>query len=297
MMKPILFCLLTMALTVTGALGQACERTFTVGAAFAPAAVSLQPGDIDATLGKQTLTVTKVEPIRSSRVLILIAEDFSRLSKDKNLKQLTTRLAVIDAIPANIRVAYAATSSGETAFSDGFTSDPQELRSGLQKLISGAATRIPARPGMDEVLNFFGQPQPGDSVVLIGEGGGYPADVQHFLEEGTRLFILGGNHWDMQQAEATGGNYGGLDISRKKKQAEWQVEWNFWLSTTGTGYAVTVAIPPGVRVEDFSWRVRLSQSGLSRLGPKKAHSFDYPDLLLCDSTAKTRIATAVRPRY
>ena len=309
-MKPILLCVLTMTLTVTGLLAQTCERTFTVSGSFVPSVI--QAGDIEATLGKQTLTITRVEPIRSSRILIFIVADFSRLRKDKSLERLSNRLAAIDATPANVAMAYGIRWNGKVAFSGPFTSDPQELRSGWQKLVSGSVKRSSGPAGMRVAVEFFGPPQPGDTVVaLVPVWSNVYAWREFFLEKSIRLFFLSFNFkpgdfplqdftapayftdGPMKIAAALGGHYSSLDrSSEQREQQSWQNELNFWMHGIPRGYMVTVAIPDGARFEPSGWNVSVRKSVLG---------IEYPDLLRCDNKAKkndrpgNRIATAARP--
>jgi hypothetical protein len=315
MMKPLLLCFLAIKLTMLDALAQGCERTLSVGF-IVPSSSALEPADFEAVLGKQALTVIRVEPIRSSRILILIASKLSKLSKDKSLKRLTNRLLAIDRIPPNVAIAYAVEDERKIAFSGGFTSDPQELRNNLQKLVSGFPTESHIRSAASETLNFFGQPQAGDSVLAILPGSASVwVTEEDFLEKGIRLFVLpldsdsrterfGGDEFG--QAEATGGHWIFLASSstfKKEENANWLAAQDFLMNGISRGYMVTVSIPPGIRVKPFSWVLKAHSAAAHPFSlnalfgiPSPDPLHDYPDLLLCDNRAKNRVASAVRPR-
>lgn len=159
-----------------GAFGQSCERTI-------PVALD-QPGleakDFAATLNKQNLKIVKVEPIQKSRVLILLPVDYlSRVTRNKDYQSIMTRLSEINSIPGNVSVAYGVYDD-KMAFSDHFTSDPQELRQSLDSLITRAESgelseNIHGNAPHDrclgnQVLNFQGNSQPGDVLVEFGFG-------------------------------------------------------------------------------------------------------------------------------
>lgn len=90
-----------------------------------------------------------------------------------------SRLSAIDSIPENVSVAYGVYAE-KVAFSDRFTSDPQELRNSLGTLVTKAQSgelgkNAPYGSAYDicmgnQVLNFQGSSQPGDVLVEFGYG-------------------------------------------------------------------------------------------------------------------------------
>src|SRR6267142_2486076 len=123
--------LFAMILAALGADGQTCERTIPVGLAVP----GTNGADFEATLNRRLLTVVKVEPFHHSRILVLIQADFSHLkAHDKDFRRVVDWLAAIDRIPENAALAYGLYSE-KIAFSNRFTSDPQELRSDLNELV------------------------------------------------------------------------------------------------------------------------------------------------------------------
>jgi hypothetical protein len=322
-MKPRLapfFAIFMAAIGFAGALGQTCERTLTVGL-HTP---GLGAGDFLPTLDRQTLEVTKVEPIRSSRLLILVPASFYNLvTHKKDFQQMIARLSGIDGIPENVSLAYGLYAE-KIIFSAHFTSNAQELRSSLDDLVSkansGALGRVPPNDDclLGQVFDFFGHPQPGDSVIQLGAGITFCDRGSHdwvhndqaaqgsFLGSGLRSFGLtiscegwagdcGGPH-----TNGTGGHsdlLNGLGNDKRQEEVNWQAVKAFWLNGIGKGYLVTVAVPEKAKAGHGTWNLALGGTARTRLGiPAKARlGFDYPDLLLCSpAKGSPAIATADR---
>ncbi len=307
-----------MLFATLGALGQTCERTVLVG----PASPGIGVADFEATLNRQALTVAHVEPLRSTRVLVFIQADYLHLTTHQDdFNRLIEWLAAIDSIPGNESLAYGLYAE-KTIFSSRFSSDPQELRSSLDELIRKARSGALGRRDnghylLRQALEFFQQPQPGDSVLLIGDSEGEFHAVEPrgridtvtegaFLKSGVRLFVLNPyyRNWGadipfLYTAEGTGGHVSDLSSSTSSKRdedANWRSQRASLLNGISKGYLVTLAVPAGIRGKD--WTLKLRDSARSRLGiPLKAKlRFDYPDLLLCGASANgvPDIATADR---
>jgi hypothetical protein len=301
--------MLVLMLARIDAIGQTCQRTLTVN--IFSSGAEPEVADFEATVGRQTLTVTKVEPVRSSRLLLLMDASHYDIRRDRDLKRLVRRLEAIDSIPQNVALAYGIVYADRAVFSDGFTSDPQEVRKSLDTLIAQAGGSAPRKMGdayktANDVVDLFTPPRPGDAVVWIA-GDPWLAGfllksspvqtsdplVERYLERGLRFFVMGGpwhpspstgTDWAdknvMQFAEATGGFWSQVQSTD-----------GYWRTVTETAYQVTVSIPPGIQKRQWSWKLRLRGS------PKKFGLLSYPDLLLCDSGHDGRSASAVRPRF
>lgn len=302
-----IFCLV--AVLAPCAYTQACERTFTLSGHYVPE--GLEADDIVAQVKDHRLSVTRLEPIRSSRILIFIEAEYRKPAKDRLLRKLTADLAVLDAIPANVKLAYAVKYEKTIAFSGPFTSDPQALQNGLQKLILDAAVRQKAK-GMDEALDWFGEPQLGDAVIQVSFGS--PAEhpnVERFLQNGFRLFNftfdyyrshdcldfactttipplsddLGGNHWRNPDEE------------KISDQASWEQARLHWFEEIPRGYLVTVDVPDESRSQENEWIVRVRKSAQDRLGTTVLSNgtdctqslAEYPALMLCHTKAKLKL--------
>jgi hypothetical protein len=303
-MKPPLLSTFLILATTVGVLGQTCERTLTVS--FLGPEMALTPQDFEATLDRKILQVTKVEPLRSSRILILLAAgDSSRLRDRKDFEKVVTQLSEITDIPENTSLAYGLHAK-RISFSKRFTSDAEELRNSLEELVrqaqSGALGRGLA-PDQDcllgPALDFFGQSQPGDSIVEIGGGvtfcGPDPNNwayngaegQRRLLSNGIRRFGVAPNCRECPTGytltfNGTGGRTGILG-DKEHEAATWQLEKDFWLHGISRGYLVTVAVPTDAKPDRESWHLTLGASGRNRLGiPAKAPLLiSYPDLLLC----------------
>jgi hypothetical protein len=291
------------------AYAQACERTFTLSGHYVPE--GLKADHIVAQVGRHRLPVTRLEPIRSSRILIFIEAEYRKLAKNRLLKKLTANLASLDSIPANMKLAYAVKYEKTIAFSGPFTSDPQALHDGLQKLILDAAVRQKAK-GMDEALDWFGEPQPGDAVIQVAFGYAveYP-NVERFLQNGIRLFNFTFDRNPYRDcldfpdctttirdlSEKLGGNQWRHPDEEENEQASWEQARLFWFEEIPRGYMVTVAVPHESRVPEKGWMVAVSKSAQDLLGTTILNNgsdctqslADYPDLMLCNTKAKLKL--------
>jgi hypothetical protein len=193
--------------TAAGSLGQTCERTLTVNGWM-----GMPPGlgvtDFEAVLDHHKLTITRVEPLASSRVLILILAADKLL--DQPSKHLVQWLEAMNSVPPNITLAYGVYAE-KIVFSSRFTSDPQELRSSLAELVTKANSGVLGRRDaglylFHQALDFFQKPQAGDSIVVVNrayiddyDDYSYAAQKLHmepispvpFLEKGIRFVAWG----------------------------------------------------------------------------------------------------------
>lgn len=323
-MKSLVLCFLTAAFAVTNACGQGCERTVTVGMLIPSGSPStaLPPDYYQATLGRRELTITRVEPIVSTRLLILVTPDLPvSLRKNKDFRNQVRLLESIDAIPANVSLAYGVTRDDRIFASAGFTSNAEELRNNLHDLITRVESRT-AGPPLKNILDFFQEPRPGDAVIVFFSHLREPPmpAFENFLEKGVRLFAVG---WDdggstgdccgipaedgvpfTRFAVATGGHgsaIGGRTTLKRYEQGQWEAVRNFWLYGVNNAYAVTIVIPDKAtdKVKALDrWQIGFSDSGRALLGlPVTAKPFlEFPDLLLCPTPShQAKIARAERP--
>jgi hypothetical protein len=307
--------LITTVLAVS-AFGQSCERTLTLGVA-PPFGLPLSHDaqDYEATLGHERISVVKVQPFKKARTLILLPADYDHITKDKgDFDRLVGWLSGITALPGNASVAYGLYAQ-KMIFSDHFTSDPQELRSSLEELVKNAKTgslgaNYVTYDRLVEAVGYFGQPQPGDSVILLSNyAGEYTGDysrpvtrysdvVARFLQAGIRLFVIippfGSissiySDTTLNMAQGTGGYVSTVaDWHRADKKREAKTfysEMGLMLNFNGLGYLVTVAVPQDARGGGY-WNLTLNAAARSRIGfsPKKKMLFAYPNLLLCGTS-------------
>jgi hypothetical protein len=303
-----------------GAFGQSCERTLPVTIGLPGMSLpGLEAKDFDATLNREHIQVVKVEPIRQSRVLILIAADYlSRIRDKKDFQRTLARLSAIDPIPENVSIAYGMYAK-TIAFSDHFTSDARELRASLDTLASKAESGVLGKEWdynnclLGPALDFLGAPQSGDTLVYMGGWVSYCApghekykkddrminhlaETRYFLENGIRSFSVssycadwGPSSYYSCEAGLHKNSFGGYGAylssskaSKKDEEANWQAVKGYFLTR---GDLVTLAVPEKARDGEI-WHLSIGANYLSRLGfppVNKGLLMTYPSLLLCTS--------------
>jgi hypothetical protein len=301
------------------AFGQSCERTVPVTIGFPGMSLpGLEAKDFDATLNRESIQVVKVEPIRQSRVLILIAADYlSRKRDKKDFQKIMARLSAIDPIPENVSIAYGMYAK-TIAFSDHFTSDARELRASLNTLANKAESGVLGKEWdyhnclLGPALDFLGAPQPGDTLVYMDGWVSYcvpghekykkndsminhRAERRNFLKNGIRFFSVFSycRDWGSSSNSCEVGldknSFGGYDAhlnssrtSKKDEEANWQAVKGYFLTR---GDLVTLAVPEKARDGEI-WHLSIGANYLSRLGfppVNKGLLMTYPSLLLCTS--------------
>lgn len=332
-MRSILSIFLVINFTIS-AFGQSCERTIPVTIGFPGTSLpGLEAKDFDATLNREPIQVVKVEPIRQSRVLILIAADYlSRKRDKKDFQKNMARLSSIDPIPENVSIAYGVYAK-QIAFSDHFTSDARELRASLDSLVNKAESGALGKEWdynnclLGPALDFLGAPHPGDTLVQMGGWVSYCspghekyrnddrrinhlAETRYLLENGIRLFAVYSycSDWGPPpdicggaglQRNSFGGYYAYLSSSRASKKDEennWQSVKGYFLTR---GELVTVAVPEKARDKEV-WHLSLDANYLTRLGSSPADKgmlmlMVYSNLLLCTSDKNGNPNIAISP--
>jgi hypothetical protein len=299
-------------IVAAGAFGQSCERTLTLNMGIpSGSAPAFGVQDYEATIRHEPISVIRVEPFKRARILILLPADYNHITKDKgDFERLIGWLSGITALPRNISVAYGMYAE-KMIFSDHFTSDPQELRSSLEGLAKNAKTGSLGVSDTNydrlaQAVEYFGRPEPGNSVILLNDGmGAYqqPAitggEVEvRFLQAGIRLFVLIPStgltpHTDpffLNIAEGTGGYMTTLSnfhpAGKKDEVQTFYAEMGNLLNMSSMGYLLTVAVPQNAKQDAGSWSLTLSAAARSHLGisPKMKIMFFYPNLLLCGTS-------------
>jgi hypothetical protein len=316
------------------ALGQSCERTVPVSSPIPGYNIhGLTVTDFQATLNDQNIHVVKAEPIRQSRLLILLLADYtSRLTNKKDFERAVTGLSAIQAIPKNVSIAYGVYAK-KIAFSDRFTSDPQELRQSLAALVSQAESDALGRevPDYDcllnPVLDFLGTPQPGDALVrIVGNGrllfyGPVNLNITDSLAEhglGGLTYCAAGRKKDDRFNSQFVRKYFAENALREfqlhfsNKEAtyrsgfrpalsmRWEKIESILLNDAVDEYLVTVAVPDIAVDKNARWQLRRSNEVKTPPGqPAAMVIFAYPDLLLCNPAkdGSLRYASAGKPPF
>jgi hypothetical protein len=277
-----------------GSFGQSCERTLPVAVGLPGSAPQrFEAKDFAAAVNRQDIPVTKVEPIRQIRLLILLPADYlARIKEKKDFQYQIARLSEIDGIPENVSIAYGVYAE-KIAFSEHFTSDAQELRSSLRTLVSKAESGALGRESplfdclMNPVFDFLGTPQPGDTLVRFGSGPtfcapGHKKDdwdfnlgivARYFSENSLQEFSLHsyGEKWSYSWGAA------------RVVKSTWQEVEDFLLTGITKGYMVTVAVPESLKNGKGTWTMTLSADARAHFGfpPKGKILMAFPNLLLC----------------
>jgi hypothetical protein len=307
-----------MVFTLTiSAFGQSCERTVPVSLAFPGYSIQgLALTDFQATLNDQNINVVKAEPLRQSRLLILLLADYtSRITHKKDFERAVAGLSAIQAIPKNVSIAYGVYAK-KIVFSDRFTSDPQELRQSLAALVSQAESDDLGREVPDHdcllnpVLDFLGTPQPGDALVrIVGNGsllryGPVDFDIRSSLAEnglGGLTYCVAGHKKDDDFNLQFVRKYFAENALREfqlhfyEKEAtyrssftpalsmKWEKVESILLNDLVDGYLVTVAVPDITLDKNARWHLGRKNEVKRRPGqPVTTGIFAYPDLLLCN---------------
>jgi len=189
----------------------------------------------------------------------------------------------------------------------GFTTDPKEFSNAIQELNSYKAKgKTALRDALHDGLKLFNPAKPGDSVLLITDGGENRSELKEstmekeIRESGVRIFALVplppstvfpeeelGTRWLEEMANRTGGRAFTIyhpwpSMDKKWLQQVAALIQNFWLDGVGGGYLLTVKLPLNLD-KPVRWRLRLDTSGDKRL---KDASVIYPEKLMpCSSTA------------
>lgn len=292
---------------------QACDQT-------APAVIldektrtfvhEITPQMLQIKVGRTAVSVTSLEHITGSRVLILI-DDSESMGEEwqtahnyqlKALLQINRTLRdLLSSLPPNVRVQYGIFHN-KAAFAGRFSSDATELTNSRAEV--AAQLRHPKNrstalyDAIHEALAQFAFPQPGDSILVLTDGEDNasvlsPKRVQReATEKGLRLFaILFKRNGPPAQGELgvdsllglveqTGGGVLSVDPE--------STVWNFpdstmeatkdirlfWTDEILAGYVLHFSVLPGLK-RDQKWT--LSVSGLAN--PKAATVIAYPRYL------------------
>ncbi len=179
----------------TCAFSQDCTRTVPVNVLTYNTyqVLPFQPERLRGSLKGRPVTISHFERIKGNRILLLIdisgsMGDFSQLNDLLDL--------FLGQIPAGSSVAVGFFND-KTLLSDGFISVPKELIKSLERFrgleVQGHTALYDA---IDQGLRFFQQPNPGDSILLISDGGENESKVQEkalnkaLMESGIRVFVI-----------------------------------------------------------------------------------------------------------
>lgn len=239
---------------------------------------SITANRLHAKAGKVAIPITALEPISSFRVLILVDTSGSMDPTNKPFVHQRRTLEVInqaldellDQLPAHVRLEYGVFNKN-TDFGPEFTVDGQQLRKSLADSMARSARNHSKSTALydaiEEGLGRFGSPQPGDSILMLTDGGDNAsrAKPQRIQEEAAKkgvrlftvLFVGGGGAASPTEgtpqtmvdfAERTGGSVHVVDVSKsswtdgKEREKAKQEFRRFWSNQVLSGYLVHLKI-------------------------------------------------------
>lgn len=153
----------------------------------------LGPEDFEAKVGQVAVPIVSVTPDFSNRVLVLLEVDGTKSSRIEDTVNLATRLA--RQAPDGKPLAFGIFAK-RSLFTKSFNTDSQERAREISAVIEDAPTlghEVALYDALHNALAFFGQHQPGDTILLISDGfdeasgrGGSEV-AKEFAAAGTRL--------------------------------------------------------------------------------------------------------------
>jgi von Willebrand factor type A domain len=266
---------------------------------------------LQAKVGGVLVPVTSVEPITTSRVLILIDDSGSMEGnrvgsgfsyQEQALAQVNRALKeLVNDLPGGFQVEYGIFHN-RAIFGGRFSSDPKELSDSLAEVAARLGhpkmRKTALYDAIHEGLAQFDSPRPGDSILVLtdGEDNASILSAEKLQREaagkGVRLFTIlikkkapfspeelsAGLVFDF--AERTGGSVHIIDagtalwLSDKASERERQDLRRFWAEEVVSGYVLHFAMPPGSK-KDQKWTLSVSRAA----NPKGRIVAAYPSHL------------------
>ena len=212
MRKIILFLILAVSHLV---FGQACTTRVLVNVFDAKTGrvmPDLRPEYFQAKAGKTPLIVDGIEPIKNNRILVLV--DASGGAEEPKVAESVNTIAdVTRQAPAEMPVAFGI--FGERAFlPHEFASNPKTVNAQIDEIMahlsSSSLGKYPALfDALHEALALFGEPEPGDTILLVSRGLNYGSKrsakdlAREFSNAGVRLLVMTGEHLTQPQKNAS----------------------------------------------------------------------------------------------
>src|SRR5215510_15347031 len=224
-----------------------------------------QPERLHASIGSTPISFSPMEKLQHNRILILTDISGSMEQKLPFVRLMLQLL--IQNIPPGSSVAYGFFAV-EQHLSSGFTSDGRELYKAIQELNGYKAKgKTALRDALHNGLKLFNSPKPGDSILLITDGGENRSELKESTVEkeirdsGVRIFALVplgpstvlpeeefGPRWLGEMANRTGGRVFTIYHDWPLMDKKWlrlvaALVQSFWLDGVGGGHLLTVKLP------------------------------------------------------
>ena len=282
---------------------------------------SITPAMLHAKIGGKFFPAVSADPIKTFRVLVLVdssgsmkGEQAYALSyKKKTIEELRKAIeGELSPVPQGVQAGFGIFNE-QAAFGNEFTSDSGRF----QQMATETAGRLKRREhggtalldALQESLTQFGSPQPGDTVLLITDGGENKSkandkDVaRQFARAGVRVFVLLARDQSPAQpeeafgdllmsglAERTGGSMYAIGTTNvfwgDKKWAlrERESLSRFWKEQVLSAYLVHFNVPSSLK-KDQKWLLEVDHSA----NPHRNMAAAYPSRLEpCGVKAATR---------
>jgi len=263
-----------------------------------------QPEHLHASIGNTPISFSSMEKLQHNRILILVDVSGSMEQKLPFVRVTLQLLLQEIRIGSSVAFGFFAT---EHHLTSGFTTDPKEFSNAIQELNGYKAQgKTALRDALHDGLKLFNPTKPGDSVLLITDGGENRSELKEstmekeIRESGVRIFALVplgpsivlpeeefGLRWLEEMANRTGGRVFTIYHNWPLMDKKWlrlvaALIQNFWLDGVGGGYLLTVKLPSNL-TKPIRWKLRLDTSGDKRL---KDGTVLYPEKLMpCPGTA------------
>ena len=278
-------------LLVSFGLAQDCDRTVAITLFNDKQLPLTLPAErLQARIKGHTVVVSRFEKIAAMRILLLVDVSGSM----REVKFLPNVLkTLLEEIPSRSSLAFGFFSD-DVRLSNGFTSNPEEIRKALIQLhsrpIKGKTALFDA---LDEGLKLFKQPMPGDSIFLVSDGGENRSRVSEkqletrVRESGIRLFAIVAIHKTPSPEEEiglpllpelaadTGGGALNLRDDDSSSSATRLIR-TLWLEAVAGGYLLTIRLPSNLK-KPTRWKLHLDTSGDKQF---KGLSVSYPEELM-----------------
>jgi len=252
---------------------------------------NLQPDDFVSKVDKAPAPVVSINPDFNNRVLVLLEIDGTKSDRIEEVVSLATRLA--REAPDGKPLAFGIFAK-RSLFTKGFNADSKTRAAEISAVIEDAPTlgkRVALYDALHNALTVFGQHQPGDTVLLIGDGfddasnrAGSEVEKQ-FVATGTRLLVE-----LRQQPSHVTGNFLWkppehdrelLERMSTRSGGAYTMFSAHLFSFPWRGYMVGVSIPEGSH-RSRKWKLRLGET--VAVTHKRTDLF-YPERLpSCTST-------------
>ncbi len=282
---------------------------------------SITPAMLHARIGGKFFPAVSADPIKTFRVLVLVdssgsmqgEQPYALSYKKQTIAEMRKAIEVeLSSLPQGVHVGFGIFNE-QAAFGNEFTSDSGHF----QQMATETAGRLKRREhggtalvdALQESLTQFGSPQPGDTVLLITDGGENKSKVndkevaRQFARAGVRVFVLLARDQSPAQpeeafggilmsglAERTGGSMYAIGTTNvfwgDKKWATRERESlsRFWKEQVLSAYLVHFNVPADLK-KDQKWLLAIEHS----VNPHGKMAAAYPSRLEpCGVSAATR---------